>query len=33
MDWTVRKASFHSKGAPDLLAKVRAYIGVLLGIR
>lgn len=33
MDWTVRKASFHSKAPPDLLAKVRAYIGVLLGIR
>lgn len=33
MDWTVRNASFHSKAGPDLLAKVRAYIGVLLGIR
>jgi mRNA interferase MazF len=33
LDWTVRNASFHSKAGPDLLAKVRAYIGVLLGIR
>jgi mRNA interferase MazF len=33
LDWTVRKATFHSKASPELLAKVRAYIGVLLGIR
>ena len=33
LDWTVRKAAFHSKADPELLAKVRAYIGVLLGIR
>src|SRR2546423_14310635 len=33
LDWTARKATFHSKGDPALLAKVRAYLGVLLGIR
>ena len=33
VDWLARKASFHSKAGPDLLARVRAYIGVLLGIR
>ena len=33
MDWTVRKASFHSKISPEVLARVRAYMGVLLGIR
>jgi mRNA interferase MazF len=33
LDWTIRKASFHSKGDPTLLAKVRAYLGVLLGVR
>jgi mRNA interferase MazF len=33
LDWTVRKAAFHSKADPALLAKVRAYLGVLLGIR
>lgn len=32
-DWSVRKAAFHSKADPALLAKVRAYLGVLLGIR
>jgi len=32
-DWTTRKAAFHSKAEPALLAKVRAYLGVLLGIR
>ena len=32
-DWTARKASFHSKADAALLAKVRAYLGVLLGIR
>lgn len=32
-DWAARKAAFHSKGDPALLAKVRAYLGVLLGIR
>lgn len=33
MDWSVRKAKFHSKADPALLRKVRAYLGVLLGIR
>jgi mRNA interferase MazF len=33
MDWAVRKAVFHSKADPALLAKARAYVGVLLGIR
>jgi mRNA interferase MazF len=32
-DWSARKAAFHSKADPALLAKVRAYLGVLLGIR
>ncbi len=33
MDWAARKAAFHSKADPALLAKVRGYLGVLLGIR
>jgi len=33
MDWAARKAAFHSKADPALLAKVRAYLRVLLGIR
>jgi mRNA interferase MazF len=33
MDWVARKASFHSKAPSALLAKVRAYLGVLLGVR
>ena len=33
LDWTARDAKFHSKAEPALLAKVRAYLGVLLGIR
>ena len=33
MDWTARQATFHSKADPALLAKARAYLGVLLGIR
>jgi len=33
MDWAERKAKFHSKADPALLSKVRAYLGVLLGIR
>jgi mRNA interferase MazF len=32
MDWVARKAAFHSKADPALLAKVRAYLEVLLGI-
>lgn len=33
LDWTAHNAAFHSKAEPALLAKVRAYLGVLLGIR
>jgi mRNA interferase MazF len=33
LDWTARHATFHSKAESALLAKVRAYLGVLLGIR
>ncbi len=33
LDWTVREAKLHSKANPPLLAQVRAYLGVLLGIR
>jgi mRNA interferase MazF len=33
LDWSVRKASFHSKANPQLLSKARAYLEVLLGIR
>lgn len=32
LDWTARKAAFHSKADPALLSKVRAYLGVLLGL-
>jgi mRNA interferase MazF len=33
MDWQARKVAFHSKAEAALLAKVRAYLGVLLKIR
>jgi mRNA interferase MazF len=33
LDWAARKVTFHSKSNPALLSKVRAYLGVLLGIR
>ena len=33
LDWSIRKAAFHSKASPELLSKARAYLGVLLGIR
>jgi mRNA interferase MazF len=33
LDWSARKADFHSKADPSLLTKVRAYLGVLLGVR
>jgi mRNA interferase MazF len=33
MDWTARKATFHSKADSALLAKVRTYLGVLLGVQ
>lgn len=33
IDWAARKATFHSKADPQLLAKVRAYIAALLRIR
>ncbi len=32
-DWSARKAKFHSIADPAILAKVRAYLAVLLGIR
>ena len=33
MDWAGRRAKFHSKAEPALLAKVRQYVAVLLGLR
>ena len=33
MDWSGRKADFHSKASPAVLSKVRQYVAVLLGIR
>jgi mRNA interferase MazF len=33
MDWTARKAVFLSKAEPQLVAKVRQYLAVLLEIR
>ena len=33
LDWTARNAEFHSKAESAAVAKVRAYLGVLLGIR
>ena len=33
LDWSARRAKFHSKADPALLVKVRAYLTVLLGIR
>jgi mRNA interferase MazF len=33
LDWSGRRAEFHSKAEAGLLAKVRAYVAVLLGIR
>lgn len=33
MDWVARKATFHSRADPEFLSRVRAYLGVLLGIR
>jgi mRNA interferase MazF len=32
LDWAARNAKFHSKSDAELLAKVRGYLGVLLGI-
>jgi mRNA interferase MazF len=32
MDWAARRAKLHSKADAALLAKVRGYLGVLLGI-
>lgn len=32
LDWAGRKAEFHSKASPKMLATVRQYVGVLLGI-
>lgn len=33
LDWNGRRAEFHSRAEAGLLAKVRTYIAVLLGIR
>lgn len=33
LDWARRNAKFHSRGDVALLAKVRLYLAVLLGIR
>ncbi|MFZ3342527.1 MAG: type II toxin-antitoxin system PemK/MazF family toxin [Terriglobales bacterium] len=33
VDWSGRNAKFHSKAAPALLAQVRQYVAVLLGLR
>jgi mRNA-degrading endonuclease toxin of MazEF toxin-antitoxin module len=32
LDWSARKAKFHSKADAELVSKVRIYLGVLLGI-
>jgi len=32
MDWEARRAAFHSKADSELLAEVRAYLAVLLGL-
>ncbi len=33
MDWSGRKAKFHSKAEPVLVVKVRQYLAVLLALR
>ena len=33
MDWSGRKAKFHSKAEAGLVTRVRQYISVLLGLR
>ncbi len=33
LDWSVRKAAFHSKAGSELLSKTRGYLEVLLGVR
>ena len=33
MDWAGRNAKFHSKAEPALVANVRQYVAVLLGLR
>jgi mRNA-degrading endonuclease toxin of MazEF toxin-antitoxin module len=33
MDWAARRAAFHSKADSDLLAQVREYLAVLMGLR
>ena len=33
LDWAARHAAFHSKADAALLSKVRAHLGVLLGVR
>ena len=33
LDWKMRNSQFRSKSDPSLLAKVRTYLAVLLGVR
>jgi len=33
LDWSSRKAEFHSRAEAGLLSKVRSYLSVLLGLR
>jgi mRNA interferase MazF len=33
LDWSSRRARFHSRAEPSLVGKVRQYIAVLLGLR
>ncbi|HVO59704.1 MAG TPA: type II toxin-antitoxin system PemK/MazF family toxin [Terriglobales bacterium] len=33
LDWSARNAEFHSAIEPNMLAKVRSHLAVLLGIR
>jgi mRNA interferase MazF len=33
LDWSSRKAEFHSRAEAGLLSKVRTYLSVLLGLR
>ena len=33
LDWSIRKAEFHSRAEAGLLSKVRTYLAVLLGLQ
>ena len=33
LDWSGRKAKFHSRAEPGLVSKVRQFVSVLLGLR